>query len=271
MRGVLHIPLEHKRVGRTIVAGKDNVAEGIGRVVKHIARHWHRHDRYARSDTVQTGREELSERLPTLIDPVHTQHNARLRSTVARSDFDPSVSFVLGHNRVRLVHRIGKVELIAHGVRIIALAQIPAQEQRVIRDGGNLNRLTGIAIAVLGGNTQVRIVLRRIGRLRIVDMHRIVLELKASLQGQILIRRKRVGRLFGDVLAGLGVIPALKRDVVVEHPQSTGIERDLGARIDRRRAGNIGQLNAVHQFAFAFIDRLSIGDLERRRLRLLKL
>ena len=102
-------------------------------------------------------------------------------------------------------------------------------------------------------------------------MHRIVLELKASLQGQILIRRKRVDRLFGDVLAGLGVIPALKRDVVVEHPQSTGIERDLGARIDRRRAGNIGQLNAVHQFAFAFIDRLSIGDLERRRLRLLKL
>ena len=150
MRGVLHIPLEHKRVGRTIVAGKDNVAEGIGRVVKHIARHWHRHDRYARSDTVQTG---------TLIDPVHTQHNARLRSTVARSNFDPSVSFVLGHNRVRLVHRIGKVELIAHGVRIIALAQIPAQEQRVIRDGGNLNRLTGIAIAVLSGNTQVRIVL----------------------------------------------------------------------------------------------------------------
>ena len=72
MRGVLHIPLEHKRVGRTIVAGKDNVAEGIGRVVKHIARHWHRHDRYARPDTVQTCREELSERLPTLIDPVHT-------------------------------------------------------------------------------------------------------------------------------------------------------------------------------------------------------
>ena len=115
------------------------------------------------------------------------------------------------------------------------------------------------------------IVLRRIGRLRIVDTHRIVLELKASLQGQILIRRKRVDRLFGDVLAGLGVIPALKGKVVVEHPQSTGIERDLGARIDRRRAGNIGQLNVVHQFAFAFIDRLGIGDLERRRLRLLKL
>ena len=271
MRGVLRISLEHKRVGRTIVAGKDDVAEGIGRVVKHITGRRDGHDRDARPDTVQTGGKELPERLPVLIDPIHTQHNARLRSAVSRSDLDPSVSLVLGHNRVRLVHRIGKVELIARGVRIIALAQIPAQEQGVIRDGGNLNRLAGIAIAVLGGNTQVCIVLRRIGRLRIVDMHRIVLELKASLEGQILIRRKRVDRLFGDVLAGLGVIPALKGKVVVEHPQSTGIERDLGARIDCRRAGNIGQLNAVHQFAFAFIDRLGIGDPERRRLRFLKL
>ena len=271
MRGVLHISLEHKRVGRTIVAGKDNVAEGIGRVVKHIARHWHRHDRYARPDTVQTGREELSERLPVLIDPVHTQHNARLRSAVARSDLDPSVSLVLGHNRVRLVHRIGKVKLIAHGVRIIALAQIPAQEQRVIRDSGNLNRLAGIAIAVLSGNTQVRKVLRRVGRLRIVDVHRIVLELKASLQGQVLIWRKRVDRLLGDVLAGLGVIPALKRDVVVEHPQSTGIERDFGTCVDRHRAGNIGKLNAIHQLVFALINRLGIGDLERCRRGFLKL
>ena len=159
MRGILHIPLEHKRVGRTIVAGKDNIAEGIGRVVKHIARHWHRHDRYARPNTVKTGREKLSERLPVLIDPVHTQHNARLRSAVARRDLDPSISLVLGHNRVRLVHRIGKVELIAHGVRIIALAQIPAQEQRVIRGGGKVDRLAGIAIAVLSGNTQMRKVL----------------------------------------------------------------------------------------------------------------
>ena len=271
MRGVLHISLEHKRVGRTIVAGKDNVAEGIGRVVKHIARHWHRHDRYARPDAVQTGGKELPERLPVLIDPIHTQHNARLRSAVSRSDLNPSVSLVLGHNRVRLVHRIGKVELIARGVRIIALAQIPAQEQSVIRGGGKLNRLAGIAIAVLRGNAQVRKVLRRVGRLRIVGMHRIVLELKASLQGQVLIWRKRANRFLGDVLAGLGVIPALKRDVVIEHPQSTGIERDPGTCIDRRRAGNIGQLNAVHQFVFAFIDRLDIGDLERRRLRLLKL
>ena len=240
MRGVLHISLEHKRVGRTIVAGKDNVTEGIGRVVKHIARHWHRHDRYARPDAVQTGGKELPERLPVLIDPVHTQDHARLRGTVARRNLDLGVALVLGHSRVRLVHRIGKVELIAHGVGVTALTQIPAQEQRVIRGGGNLNRLAGIAIAVLSGNTQVRIVLRRVGRLRIVDVHRIVLELKARLQGQILIRRKRVDRLFGDVLAGLGVIPALKGKVVVEHPQSTGIERDLGARIDRRRAGNIG-------------------------------
>ena len=102
-------------------------------------------------------------------------------------------------------------------------------------------------------------------------MHRIVLELKARLEGQVLIRRKRVDRVFGDILAGLGVIPALKGKVVVEHPQRTGIERDLGARINRHRAGNIGQLNAVHQFALAFIDRLGIGDLERRRLRLLEL
>ena len=102
-------------------------------------------------------------------------------------------------------------------------------------------------------------------------MHRIVLELKARLEGQVLIRRKRVDRLLGDVLAGLGVIPTLKRYVVVEHPRGTGIERDLGARIDRHRVGNIGQLNAVHQLAFAFIDRLSIGDLERCRLRLLEL
>ena len=48
-------------------------------------------------------------------------------------------------------------------------------------------------------------------------MHRIVLELKASLQGQVLIWRKRASRFLGDVLAGLGIIPALKRDVVVEH------------------------------------------------------
>ena len=117
----------------------------------------------------------------------------------------------------------------------------------------------------------MRIVLRRVGRLRIVDVHRMVFKLKTSLKGQVLVWRKRANRFFGDVLAGLGVIPALKGKVVVEHPQSTGIERDLGARIDRRHAGNIGQLNAVHQLAFAFIDRLGIGDLERRRLRLLKL
>ena len=159
MRGVLHIPLEHKRVGRTIVAGKDDIAEGIGRVVKHIAGQRDRHDRDARPYTVKTGREELSERLPVLIDPVHTQHNARLRSAVARSDLDLGVALILGHNRIRLVHRIGKVELVAHGVCIIALTQIPAQEQGVIRGGGKVNRLTGIAIAVLSGNTQVRIVL----------------------------------------------------------------------------------------------------------------
>ena len=271
MRGVLHIPLEHKRVGRAIIAGKDNVAEGIGRVVKHIAGRWHRHDRHARPDAIQARGKELSERLAVLIDPVNAQHDARLRSAIAWRDFDPRVRLILGHDRVRLVHRIGKVELIAHGVRIIALTQIPAQEQGVIRGGGNLNRLAGIAIAVLSSDAQVRIILRRIGRLRVIDVDRVVLELKTRLQGQIPIRRKRANRFLGDVLAGLGVIPALKGKVVVEHPQSTSIERDLGARIDRRRAGNIGQLNAVHQFAFAFIDRLGIGDLERRRLRILKL
>ena len=196
MRGVLHISLEHKRVGRTIVAGKDNVAEGIGRIVKHIAGRRDRYDRDARPDTIQAGGKELSERLAVLVDPVHTQHNARLRGAVARRDLDPRVSLVLGHYRVRLVHRIGKVELIAHGVRIIALAQIPAQEQGVIRDGGSLNRLAGIAIAVLSSDTQVGKILRRIGRLRIVDVHRIVLEFKARLEGQVLIRRKRVDRLF---------------------------------------------------------------------------
>ena len=102
-------------------------------------------------------------------------------------------------------------------------------------------------------------------------MRCIVLELKASLEGQVLIWRKRVNRLLGDVLAGLGVIPALKRDVVVEHPQSTGIERDLGTCIDRNRAGNIEKLNAVHQLAFALIDFLGIGDLERCRRGFLKL
>ena len=160
MRGVLHIPLEHKRVGRTVVAGKDDVAEGIGRIVKHIAGRRDRHDRYARPDAIQTGGKELSERLTVLIDSVHAQNHAGLWSTVARRNFDPRVSLVLGHHRVRLVHRIGKVELIAHGVRIIALAQEPAQEQRVVRDGRNLNRLTGIAIAVLSDNAQVRKILR---------------------------------------------------------------------------------------------------------------
>ena len=160
MRGVLHIPLEHKRVGRTVVAGKDDVAEGIGRVVKHIAGHWHRHDRDARPNAIQARGKELSERLAVFIDSVHAQDNARLRSAVARRNFDPRVSLVLGHHRVRLVHRIGKVELIAHGVRIIALAQEPAQEQRVVRDGRNLNRLTCIAIAVLSSDTQACKILR---------------------------------------------------------------------------------------------------------------
>ena len=263
MRGVLHIPLEHKRVGRAIVAGKDNVAAGIGRIVKHITGRRDRHDRNARPDAVETGREELSEWLPILIDPVHTQHNTRLRGTVARRDLDLGTVCIIVLGRVLLVHRIGKIELIAHSVGTIALAQIPAQELGIVRDCGNLNRLAGIAIAVLSGNAQMRKILRRIGRLRIVDMHRIVLELKSRLEGQVYIRRKRIDRLFGDIPFGLGIIPALKGKVIVEHSQSTGIERDLGARIDRHRTGNIGQLNAVHQLASAPIVRLDIRDRKR--------
>ena len=94
-------------------------------------------------------------------------------------------------------------------------------------------------------------------------MHRIVLELKSRFKGQVYIRRKRIDRLFGDVPFGLGIIPALKGKVVVEHSQSTGIERDLGARIDRHRTGNLGQLNAVHQLASAPIVRLDIRDRKR--------
>ena len=250
MRGVLHIPLEHKRVGRAIVAGKDNVAAGIGRIVKHITGRRDRHDRNARPDAVETGREELSEWLPILIDPVHTQHNTRLRGTVARRDLDLGTVCIIVLGRVLLVHRIGKIELIAHSVGTIALAQIPAQELGIVRDCGNLN-------------AQMRKILRRIGRLRIVDMHRIVLELKSRLEEQVYIRRKRIDRLFGDIPFGLGIIPALKGKVIVEHSQSTGIERDLGARIDRHRTGNIGQLNAVHQLASAPIVRLDIRDRKR--------
>ena len=263
MRGVLHIPLEHKRVGRTIVAGKDDVAESIGRIVKHIAGRRDRHDRNTRPDAIQAGGKELSERLAVLIDPVHTQHNARLQSAVARSDLDFGTVCVIMLGHVFLVHRIGKVELIVHGIRIIALAQIPAQEQGIIRGSGKLNRFTGIAVAVLSSDTQVCKILRRISRLRIVDVHRIVLELKARLEGQVYIRRKRVDRLFGDVPFGLGIIPALKSKVVIEHSQSTCIERNLGARIDRHHSGNIGQLNAVHQLASAPIVRLDIGDRKR--------
>ena len=168
---------------------------------------------------------------------------------------------MLGH--VFLVHCIGKVGLVAHGIRIIALAQIPTQEQGIIRGGGKLNCFAGIAVAVLSSDTQVCKILRRIGRLCIVDVHRIVLELKARLEGQVYIRRKRVDRLFGDVPFGLGIIPALKSKVVIEHSQSTGIERDLGARIDRHRSGNIGQFNTVHQLASAPIVRLDIGDRKR--------
>ena len=263
MRGVLYIPLEHKRVGRTVVAGKDDVAEGIGRIVKHIAGRRDRHDRNARSDAIQTGGKELPERLSVLIDPVHTQHHARLRSAVARSDLDFGTVCVIMLGHVFLIHRIGKVELIAHGIRIIALTQIPAQEQGVVRGGGKLNRFSGIAVAVLSSDTQVCKILRRISRLCIVDVHRIVLELKARLEGQVYIRRKRVDRLFGDVPFGLGVIPAFKSKVVIEHSQSTGIERNLGTRIDCHRSGNIGQFNAVHQLASAPIVRLDIGDRKR--------
>ena len=263
MRGVLHISLEHKRVGRTVVAGKDDVAEGIGRIVKHIAGRRDRHDRNARPDAIQAGREELPERLAVLIDSVHAQDNARLRGAVARSDLDFGTVCVIMLGHVFLVHRIGKVELIARGIRIIALTQIPAQEQGVVRGGGKLNRFSGIAVAVLSSDAQVCKILRRISRLRIVDVHRIVLELKARLEGQVYIRRKRVDRLFGDVPFGLGVIPAFKSKVVIEHSQSTGIERNLGTRIDCHRSGNIGQFNAVHQFASAPIVRLDIGDRKR--------
>ena len=159
MRGVLHIPLEHKRVGRAVVAGKDDVAEGIGRVVKHIAGHWHRHDRDARPNAIQARGKELSERLAVFIDSVHAQDNARLRGTVARRDLDFGTVCVIMLGHVFLVHHIGKVELIAHGIRIITLAQIPAQEQGIIRGGRKFNRFTGIAVAVLSGNAQVRIVL----------------------------------------------------------------------------------------------------------------
>ena len=159
MRGVLHIPLEHKRVGRTVVAGKDNVAESVGRIVKHIAGQRDRHDRDARPNAIQARGKELSERLAVFIDSVHAQNHAGLWSTVARRDLDFWTICVVVLRHVFLVHRIGKVELVAHGVRIIALAQVPAQEQGVIRGGGNLNRFTGIAVAVLSGNAQVRIVL----------------------------------------------------------------------------------------------------------------
>ena len=261
--GVLHIPFEHKRIGRAIVAGKDDIAEGVGRIVKHIAGRRDRHDRYARPDAIQTGGKELSERLTVLIDSVHAQNHAGLWSTVARRDLDFWTICVVVLRHVFLVHRIGKVELVAHGVRIIALAQVPAQEQGVIRGGGKLNRLAGVAIAILSSDAQVRIILRRIGRLRIIDVDRVVLELKTRLQGQIPIRRKRVDRFFGDVPFGFGVIPALKGQIVVEHSQSAGIERDLVARTNRHRAGNIGQFNAVHQLASAPIVRLDIGDGKR--------
>ena len=115
------------------------------------------------------------------------------------------------------------------------------------------------------------VILRGVGRLRIVNMHRIVLELKTRLKRQVRIRRKRIDRLFGDIRTGLGVIPAFKSDVVIEHAQGTGVERDLGSGIDIRHPYDAGQLDAVHQLAPTPVDRLDIGDLKRRRLWFLKL
>ena len=54
MSGVAHIALEHKGVGGAVIAGKDDIAERIRRVVKHVARRRYRHDRHTRADTVES-------------------------------------------------------------------------------------------------------------------------------------------------------------------------------------------------------------------------
>ena len=78
-------------------------------------------------------------------------------------------------------------------------------------------------------------------------MHGDILQNKASLNAHIYLRLEKAHAPLTQARARFLVIPAHELDVVIEHTESFGVERDELTSEEEPRARNVRNLNALHK------------------------
>ena len=218
MRNKLHVARHKERV-RPVAFHGHFVAVRIGDAVDHIAHSGNRHHSGARSYAVQATIQKLASGVAVFVDAIDAEHYARLLGAVFRRDIDSAFA------RIGRIDRIRKRKRITYHARAIARANIPAKEVRVARHSGKLYGLARIAIARKRRGVHVGIRFGSIGCLRRVHAHREIFQREARLEAHAGLRRELIRRAFGKQLSCGLVVPAHKRNVIVEHAERRSVER----------------------------------------------
>ena len=86
-----------------------------------------------------------------------------------------------------------------------------------------------------------------VGRLRRIDANRNVFQRETRLDAHIHLRLEKAHAPLAQARARFLVIPAQKLDVVIDHAEPFGVERDELASEEEPRTRNARNLNALHK------------------------